>query len=85
MPSEIPASRPSAPVASINRNSAKITDAREKATEYVYEDGVLTTVKLPPNEASGTEVRRVAMIYDVVGRIIEVLRDIVRDRPIKAT
>ena len=54
----------------------KATDALGNFTEYVYEDGVMKTVKLPPNQASGSTARKVSMVYDVVGRVTEVLRDI---------
>jgi YD repeat-containing protein len=54
----------------------KVTDALGNETEYVYEDGLLTTVKLPPNQASGSTAREVSMVHDIAGRVTEILRNI---------
>lgn len=54
----------------------KVTDALGNLTEYLYEDGVLKTVKLPPNQASVDVSRNTSMVYDIAGRLLEILRDV---------
>ena len=54
----------------------KVTDALGNLTEYLYEDGVLKTVKLPPNQASAGVSRNTSMVYDIAGRLLEILRDV---------
>lgn len=54
----------------------KITDARGKITEFEFIDGLLDQVKIPANNASGANSRYISYIYDAIGLLTEINRDI---------
>ena len=53
----------------------KVIDARDNETEFVYADRVLQEIKLPPNNGSGTALRKISYLYDDFARLQEVKRD----------